>query len=114
MRPLLLLGILATLSGCSLNYVDTSFQATEKPKHVTEGQGREVADHEGEPVAPVEVVETQDTFPDVPSSHWSYDTSGTIGRTPSVFPDSAPPAGRMPVREDREAKAEGEQRPHAE
>ena len=107
MRPLLLLGILAALSGCSLPYDGTSFKATEKPKHVTEGEGREVMEHEGEPVAPIEIVGTEDV-------NGSTTPSDAIGRTPSVFPSTAPPAGRAPVREDREAKAEGEQRPHAE
>ena len=110
MRPLVLAALAIPLAGCntlSVNYAGTSFKAMAKPPHVAEGEGREVMEHEGEPVAPVEVVETED-------ANGTSTPSDVIGRTPSVFPNTAQPAGRAPVREDREAKAEGEQRPHAE
>lgn len=91
MRPLALAALAVLLAGCSLNYVDKTFSATKPFKHAMPGEeGQEVTERGGEPVAPAEVLQKGD----VPANASS--NTEVIGKTPVVFPNSAPPSGNAP------------------
>jgi hypothetical protein len=107
MRPLVLAGIVAALTGCSLPYVGTKFEAMPKFESSTEGGHREVGDptdnNEQSGAAHMAAhgsgqggnLYAPDQDDNLSSSAGQGRGAKKLGQTPVVFPYTAKPSGQV-------------------